>query len=90
LGIFSHAKSRAGSHISDTAAGRYAPTEAAKLVLTFCDVRRIIPNRVPLCLREGDVASTLPLLVVRIKSGCESLAGLRLRSRNWGDNGAFV
>ena len=32
----------------------------------------------------------LPLLVERVKSGCESLAGLRLRSRRWGDNEVFV
>ena len=35
FGILSQAKSRAGSHISDTADGRYAPTEAANVVPTF-------------------------------------------------------
>lgn len=36
------------------------------------------------------MAFVLPLLVERVKSGCESLAGLRLRSRRWGDNEAFA
>ncbi len=63
LGIFSHAKSRIGSHISETAVGRYVPTDAASWVLTFCEVRRIMPKMVPLCLRveveEGSVGSSV-------------------------------
>ena len=31
-----------------------------------------------------------PLLIERVKSGCESLAGLRLRSRRRGDNDLFA
>lgn len=49
FGIFNQAKSRAGSHISDTADGRYAPIEAAKVVPTFWDVRLIMPSKDPLC-----------------------------------------
>lgn len=44
----------------------------------------------PLCLRDGDVAFVLPLLVELVGSGCESLAGLRLRSRMWGDKEGFA
>ncbi len=83
LGILSHAKSRAGSHISDTAEGRYAPTDAANEVPTFCEVRLIIPINVPLFLRcaTGTVVdSEPPLLVVRESSVWES-EGVGLSSR---------
>ena len=78
FGILHQAKSRAGSHISATAVGRYEPTEVASDAPTFCDVRRIMPIRVPLCLRDSaDVVMSLPLG----NSACESLAaGLVLRS----------
>ena len=36
------------------------------------------------------MASVLPLLLERVKSGCESLAGLRLRFRRDGDNEVFA
>ena len=89
LGILHHAKSRAGSHISATADGRYAPTDVASVDPTFCDVRRIMPMSVPLCLRAaatseegGDCSSPSLKDAPPAKSACESLAaGLRLRSR---------
>ena len=69
LGIFNHAKSRAGSHISDTADGRYAPTEAATVVPTFCEVRRSMPISVPLCFRAFVDMESDALLVDRVRSG---------------------
>ena len=86
FGILSHAKSRAGSHISDTADGRYAPTEAATVVPTFCEVRLIIPMSVPLGLRALAETVLEPLLVDFERSSWESLPpGLILRSRCLGD-----
>ena len=47
FGILIQAKSRAGSHISVTPFGRYPPMVVARLVPTFCEVRRIRPIKVP-------------------------------------------
>ena len=77
-GILHHAKSLVGSHISDTADGRYAPTELTSEELTFCDVRRIIPRNVPLCFLD---AVTIPASSLGgvLATSCDS--GLALLSR---------
>ena len=86
MGIFNQAKSRAGSHISDTADGRYAPIEAAKVVPTFWDVRLIMPSNDPLCFLPFVLTESEVLLPDRVRSSWESLPpGLRLRSRWLGE-----
>ena len=76
LGILHQAKSRAGSHISATAVGKYEPTDVAREAPTFCEVRRIMPMKVPLCFLD-DATGLLSLP----NSACESLAaGLVLLS----------
>lgn len=47
---------------------------------TFCDVRRIMPSKVPLCFRSEGEGESPSLLGERTRSGRESLAGLTLRS----------
>ena len=84
FGIFNHAKSRAGSHISDTAVGKYAPIDAATVVPTFCDVRLIIPIRVPLCFRCEAGTDCEPWLI-DLPSSDSLPPGLRLLSRVVGD-----
>ena len=85
FGILHHAKSRVGSHISATAVGRYAPAAVASEEPTFCEVRRIMPISVPLCLRKAaaemeSAGGELPWK--EEKSGWESdAAGLMERSR---------
>ena len=77
LGILHHAKSLVGSHISDTADGRYAPTELTSEELTFCDVRRIIPRNVPLCFLEAadiPVSSAGGVLAMSCDSGLALLS----------------
>ena len=81
FGILSQAKSRVGSHISDTAVGRYAPTDAATVVPTFWDVLLIIPMNVPLCFLSFVGIDSEPRLTDLPRSACESLPpGLILRS----------
>lgn len=68
FGIFNQAKSRVGSHISDTADGRYAPIEAANVVPTFWDVRLIIPSSDPLWFLAFVETESEVLLADRVRS----------------------
>lgn len=89
FGILIQAKSRAGSHISVTPFGKYPPMVVARLVPTFCEVRRIRPMKVPfgfLALTEdassesfisspGSTGDSLPWLQRRLSKKPGDLLG---------------
>lgn len=75
FGDLTQAKSRAGSHISVTADGRYPAARETSDVLTFCDVRRMMDMKPALRGRSDSGLSRLAL-----EEGSRD-EGLELRSR---------
>jgi hypothetical protein len=60
VGSFTNAKSRAGSHISVTAVGKYPPTRPATLRPNVCEDRRIKFLIAPFLVLPSIIASNMP------------------------------